>query len=99
MPKRNVTIVLDEELIVRLRQLPQVRESSLSTYVAELLEREDQKQSIDALATLRKSFECFEAAKVEISPWKWNREEIYDRFDNSILGKEMVDRKHNEKTG
>ena len=40
--KKNVTIVLAEELIGRLRRLPQVRESSLSTYVAQLLEEKDQ---------------------------------------------------------
>jgi hypothetical protein len=48
MAKKNVTIVLDEELIERLRRLPQVLESSLSTDVAELLGRKTERETNDA---------------------------------------------------
>ncbi len=85
MAKKNVTIVLDEDVIRRVRELPQVREASLSTYVAELIEKEVKSQSgKEAAEKFRKLAE--EIRRLPQTPWKWNREEIYaerlDRFES-----------------
>lgn len=76
MAKKNVTIVLEEEVIERLRQLPQVRESSLSSYLADVLIQQDKAAREESVKRLRESFAM--ADKIKTKPWKWNREEIYE---------------------
>jgi len=85
MAKKNVTIVLDEEIIRRVRDLPQVREASLSTYVASLIEREVASERGSEAAAEFLAL-CDDMSKMPQRSWKWNRDEIYEerlsKFDD-----------------
>jgi hypothetical protein len=76
--RQNVTLVIDEDLLLAARKVALDRRTSVNQlvreYLAALVEEPNRKRL--ARARLRKTFE---AGLVDVGDWKWNREDIYGR--------------------
>lgn len=75
--KTNVTLTIERSVLDRAKKLPQVKASSLSAFMARLLEAAVQSTDNDNASNL---FAAIEAAKASAKhPLDWNRDELYDR--------------------
>ena len=74
----NVTIALNERLLVASRDYAQRHGTSLNALIRELLE-----QKVDGSKPhpLQAFFDAVDKAHGDSRGWKWNRDEIYERDD------------------
>ena len=76
--RQNVTLVVDEDLLLAARKVALDRRTSLNQlvreYLAALVEEPSRRRL--ARARLRKAFET---GMVDVGDRKWNREDLYDR--------------------
>lgn len=75
---KNLTLALDDELLLAARKVALDRDTSVNQLVREYLETlvDDAKQRQAALHTLT---ELFQTAMTTVGPVTWTRDEIYDR--------------------
>ena len=74
---KNVAITLDERLDDAVKSLPGVKRTSLSRFVATLLERELDQSTEQRTQELKDALHA--AAAEAKSGWVWNRDDIYER--------------------
>jgi len=76
--KQNVTLVIDEELLLAARKVALDQRTSVNQlvreYLAALVEEPNRRQL--ARASLKKRFET---GLVEVGDRKWSRDDLYDR--------------------
>ena len=77
-PKQNVTLVIDEDLLLAARKVALDQRTSVNQlvreYLAQLVEQPSRRRL--ARARLRKAFD---AGLVEVGERNWSREDLYDR--------------------
>jgi hypothetical protein len=76
--KQNVTLVVDEDLLLVARKIALDRRTSVNQLVRELLAALVEEPSRRRLARARLG-KVFEAGLVEIGNRKWSRDDLYDR--------------------
>jgi hypothetical protein len=76
--RQNVTLVIEEDLLLAARKVALDRRTSVNQLVREYLTAlvDEPSRKRLARARLRKKFET---GLVDVGDWKWNREDIYDR--------------------
>jgi hypothetical protein len=72
----NVTLSIDDQTLVRARQLAQQRGTSLNQMIRDYLDSLTSSDPVQAVAELERLWHEEEG---DSRGWKWNREEAYDR--------------------
>jgi hypothetical protein len=72
----NVTLSIDDQTLVRARQLAQQRGTSLNQLVRDYLESLTAGDPAEVVAELERAWQEEEG---DSGGWKWNRGEVYDR--------------------
>ena len=76
--KQNVTLVVDEELLLAARKVALEQRTSVTQLVREYLATVVEEPSRRRIARARLKA-AFEKGLVEIGPRTWRRDELYDR--------------------
>ena len=76
--RQNVTLVLDEDLLLAARKVALDQRTSVNQLVREYLSALVEESSRKRLARARLS-KAFETGLVEVGDRKWSRDELYDR--------------------
>jgi hypothetical protein len=76
--KQNVTLVIEEDLLLAARKVALDRRTSVNQLVRDYLTALVEESSRKRLARARLG-KIFETGLVDLGDWKWNREDIYDR--------------------
>jgi hypothetical protein len=76
--KQNVTLVIEEDLLLAARKVALDRRTSVNQLVRDYLAALVEESSRKRLARARLG-KIFETGLVDLGDWKWNREDIYDR--------------------
>ena len=71
---KNVTLSLPDDLLAKSREYANEHGTSLNQMIRDILSSFVQKKS-----TVEKLLEKSDAFSIETEPFKWNRDEIYDR--------------------
>ncbi len=76
--KQNVTLVIEEDLLLAARKVALDRRTSVNqlvrNYLADVVEKSSRKQVARARLKM-----AFEKGLVEIGEARWNRDDLYDR--------------------
>jgi len=76
--KQNLTLVIEEDLLLAARKLALDRRTSVSQLVRDYLTMLVQEPSRRRLARARLT-KAFETGLVEVGDRKWSRDDLYDR--------------------
>jgi hypothetical protein len=76
--RQNVTLVVDEELLLAARKVALDQRTSVNQLVREYLTAlvEEPSRRRLARASLKKTFK---RGLIEVGDWKWNRDDLYER--------------------
>jgi hypothetical protein len=77
-PKQNVTLVIDEDLLLAARKVALDQRTSVNQLVREYLTALVEEPGRRRLAGARLS-KLFEAGLIDIGDRKWSRNDLYDR--------------------
>ncbi|GHV83171.1 hypothetical protein AGMMS50212_05110 [Spirochaetia bacterium] len=75
---KSITVEIEDETLIQCMESAKQRQMPLDQWVIDILEKEV-KQS--KKLSLEEFFRLADSAHGNSNGWKWNREEIYDRFD------------------
>jgi hypothetical protein len=76
--RQNVTLVIEEDLLLAARKVALDRRTSVNQLVREYLTALVDEPSRKRLARARLK-KTFESGLVGLGDWKWNRADVYDR--------------------
>ena len=75
----NVTITVDDGMLARVRREAEAAGKSLSRWIADLIEAEEARLTAERVAAMEKFLELAKYVPATGKPWKFNRDEIYER--------------------
>jgi hypothetical protein len=75
----NVTITLDDALLAEVRREAERAGKSVSRYLADVLKAAQDQRQAERMAAMEQFLELAKYVPTEGEPWKFDRDEIYDR--------------------
>jgi len=75
----NVTLAIDDEILVKVRKLAVERHTTLTAMVREMLEQLATREDLRAEETIRQLKAAFDASEVRVGTVTWKRDDLHAR--------------------
>jgi len=73
---KNITLSIPDDLLIKSREYAAKHGTSLNKFIRDFLKQVVQTED---KSTIKKLLDKSDAYAIETKPYKWNRDEIYDR--------------------